>query len=129
GLRLDAAYNSFDVKSELLSDAGVDNASGNVRVLGFTGNLVFPIPLQAVMVRPYLIGGIGLYNVRASATIRDQGNSTSDSMSENKFGFNLGGGVSIPLSGFNTFIEARYHRVNMQDGSFAYVPITVGVMF
>ncbi len=82
-----------------------------------------------MVIRPYLIGGAGIYNERLSATATDQNGTSSGSASESKFGFNLGGGVTIPLSGFDTFIEARYHRVTGQDGTTAFVPITVGVMF
>jgi len=38
-------------------------------------------------------------------------------------------GVSVPFVLFDGFIEARYHHVNQDIGSMAFVPITVGVMF
>ncbi|MGH9422739.1 MAG: hypothetical protein ACRD3J_22390, partial [Thermoanaerobaculia bacterium] len=49
--------------------------------------------------------------------------------STNHFGWNLGGGISMPLSGFDTFIEARYNQVQGDGGSLKYIPITFGVMF
>ncbi len=126
-LRGDAAFNSFGVKNDAHPAAGADYA--NARILGFTGNLVLPLPLQGTVLRPYLIGGAGLYNVRSSTSYNSGGLNTNISQSDNKFGFNLGGGLTIPLSGFDTFIEARYHRVSTNGGSAAFVPITFGVMF
>ena len=35
----------------------------------------------------------------------------------------------MPLSGFDTFIEARYNQVQGDNGSAKFVPITFGVMF
>jgi hypothetical protein len=49
--------------------------------------------------------------------------------SDNHFCWNAGGGISMPLSGFNTFIEARYNQVQGDNGSLKFVPITFGVMF
>lgn len=126
-IRGDAAFNSFGVKDNIVNSVGADNA--NARILGFTGNLVLPLPLQGTVLRPYLIGGVGLYNVRYSSSINSGGGNLSASQSENRVGFNFGGGLTIPLAGFNAFIEARYHRVSTDNGSTAFVPITFGVMF
>jgi opacity protein-like surface antigen len=109
--RLDAAYNQLSGKSI----SGVDLP--DAKIWSFTGNVVYSVPLQQ-SVRPYLLGGLGLYNSKAGS-----GDSSTD------FGFNVGGGITIPLSGFNTFVEARYNRVSVDGGSLQFVPITVGVMF
>jgi opacity protein-like surface antigen len=111
GLRLDGAYNRFSFKN------GID---GSVHFTSVTGNLVYKIPSEAVS--PYLIGGAGWYNV--GGTINGFG-----SGSENHFGWNLGGGISMPLSGFDTFIEARYNQVQGNGSSVKFIPITFGVMF
>ena len=39
--------------------------------------------------------------------------------------------VSMPLSGFDTFLEARYNQVQFGNGdpSAKFIPITFGVMF
>ena len=47
----------------------------------------------------------------------------------NHFGWNVGGGITMPLSGFDTFIEARYNQVQGNPGSLKFVPVTFGVMF
>jgi hypothetical protein len=111
GIRAEAAYNEFGSKV----------FNGNVNIPAFTGNLVFGLPMGTLS--PYAIGGAGLY--RTSIAVNGGGNAA-----ENHFGFNIGGGIKIPLStSFETFVEARYNRVSINGGSFSFIPVTVGVMF
>lgn len=110
GVRIDGAYNRFGAKG------GLD---GNLAFTSLTGNLLYKIPAAAVS--PYLIGGAGWY--RASAS------SGGLTVSDNHFGWNVGGGLSMPLSGFDTFIEARYNQVQGDNGSAKFLPVTFGVMF
>lgn len=122
-LRADAAYNGFGSKNVQFPATNPGNAfNAEARVLGFTANVIFPIHLPAPIVRPYLIGGAGVYDVRISPT-------TGGSTSQSNFGFNIGAGVSVPFVLFDGFVEARYHHVNQSGGTMAFVPITVGVMF
>ncbi|HEY8833682.1 MAG TPA: outer membrane beta-barrel protein [Gemmatimonadaceae bacterium] len=110
-VRAEAAYNEF----------GSQVFNGNVNIPSFTGNLVFGLPMG--MLSPYAIGGAGLYRTSVDVT-------GSGSAGENHFGFNIGGGIKIPLSpSFETFVEARYNRVTVNGGSFSFIPVTVGVMF
>jgi hypothetical protein len=111
GIRVDGAYNKFGFKNGL---------SGNFAFTSVTGNLVYKIP--SATVSPYLIGGAGWYHASADVTGVGSG-------SDNHFGWNVGGGISMPLSGFDTFIEARYNQVQGNGGSLKYIPITFGVMF
>lgn len=115
--RAEAAYNQF----------GSQVFNGNANIPAFTGNLVLDVPIGTLT--PYVIGGAGLY--RTSTAVVDFGVTTSGP-SENDFGFNIGGGIRIPLStSFETFIEARYNRVTLQNnsGSFSFIPVTFGVLF
>lgn len=112
GIRVDGAYNQFSAKS--------GTVGGNVHFTSVTGNLVYSIPSETVA--PYLIGGAGVYN--AAINIPGFGSGSS-----NKFGWNLGGGIKMPLSGFDTFLEARYNQVQGNGGSLKFIPITFGVMF
>ena len=110
GFRIDAAYNQFSAK-------GASNV--NAKIAGVTGNVLFGIP-GAIIISPYLIGGVGYYRVSSSAT---------GSVASNHFGFNAGAGLKVPLLVFATFIEARYTRVSESGGSTSFIPVTVGVMF
>ena len=109
GIRIDGAYNQFSFKSGL--------GGGNLHYTSVTGNLVYKIP--GASFSPYAIGGAGWYNAGASGG----GSST------NNFGFNIGGGISMALSGFDTFLEARFNQVQTSGSPARFVPITFGVMF
>jgi len=111
-VRAEAAYNQF----------GFQTSGGNINIPSFTGNLAYELPL-GMSFTPYAIGGVGLY--RPSADLGGGNTGT-----ENDFGWNIGGGIKIPLSSsFETFIEARYNSVNSNGSTFSFVPITVGVLF
>jgi outer membrane protein with beta-barrel domain len=123
-LRADIAYNGFGTKNVMFagSNPATNSYNADVRILGFTANVVFPIHMPVPLVRPYLIGGGGVYNVHTSPT-------TGASTSQSNFGFNIGAGVSVPFVLFDGFIEARYHDVRQNHSDLSFVPITVGVMF
>jgi hypothetical protein len=75
-----------------------------------------------VGVSPYAIGGAGWCHSTAALTGVGSG-------ADNNFCWNAGGGISMPLSGFDTFIEARYNQVQGDGGSLKFIPVTFGVMF
>jgi opacity protein-like surface antigen len=114
GIRIDGAYNQFGIDD--------DQGGGDFRFTSVTGNLVYKIP--AITVSPYLIGGGGWYHVSVSDNAIVVGPASDD-----HFGWNIGGGISMALSGFDTFIEARYNQIQVEGGSTKFVPITFGVMF
>ena len=111
GLRLEGNYHRFDY------DAGVD---GNTRLISGVANGVLRFPGQVV--RPYLIAGIGAYNLGGEVA-------NVDLDSETNVGLNGGAGIDIPLSGIAAFVEARYHTVFREGANFNMVPITVGIRF
>ena len=119
GLRAEGSYSYFGLKDDGLGDTGnVSDVSGRI-------NAVFGIP--SLIISPYLIGGIGLYHVMTSFTSPSAG---SFSDSNNKFGWNIGAGIDLPLVGFAARLEARYHSVSMDTGgNYTYVPITLGIRF
>jgi opacity protein-like surface antigen len=111
-VRAEAAYNQF----------GLQTGGGNINIPSFTGNLAYDLPF-GMSFTPYAVGGVGLY--RPSADVGGGNTGT-----ENDFGWNIGGGVKIPLSSsFQTFIEARYNSVNTKGSTLSFVPVTVGILF
>lgn len=108
--RGDVGYNNWGAKG-----------GGSAHMWNLTGNAVFTIP-NPTGVSPYIIGGLGAYKPGFSY------NGVTANSNWN-FGYNVGAGVNLPLSGFNTFIEAKYVHVNTQGGNSQFVPITFGVMF
>jgi opacity protein-like surface antigen len=108
GFRFDAAYNQFGLE-----------AGGDVDIPSFTANAVFELPTGGFT--PYVIGGAGLYRVDEFFVFPGE--------SQNKFGWNAGAGISMPLSGFRVFVEARYNQVNLDGPDATFVPITFGAIF
>jgi len=103
----------------------VGNLSGNFSMFNFVANAVYPFGDKAKTARPYIIGGLGLYKLKATASY--QGIDISDS--QTKFGINVGGGFEFALSGFDTFVEARFHSVFTDNSSTNFIPISFGFKF
>ena len=68
---------------------------------------------------PSLVGGLGVYSGKTSGS---DGSSTD-------VGLQVGAGLTFKLSGFSTFLEAKYVNVFSDPNSTGYLPITFGVKF
>jgi opacity protein-like surface antigen len=116
-LRADLSYHSLGVEG----DGGlVFDDDDDLRVISGALNAI--IGMGGIGVKPYLTGGVGLYNSKFG-----------DFDAENDFGLNGGVGLEFSLTGMSTFLEVRYIKVFVDDdeGDFsaAIVPITFGIMF
>ena len=120
GLRVDGMYNRMSVKDDRtigVPGFGIVNAAV---ISSANANLVYN--LQGTGITPYLIGGAGVYNLKLDVD-------GDDPDSENKFGVNGGIGAAFPLSGFNTFVEARFHHVFSEGQATQFIPVTFGISF
>ncbi|MEO7501944.1 MAG: outer membrane beta-barrel protein [Gemmatimonadaceae bacterium] len=131
GVRGEAVYHRFASK-----DDGSD-IDGHASIIAGTLNAVLAMPMQGATAQPYLIGGVGVYNERVSCD-DCAGSGVDISDSQTKFGLNAGAGVSFPLSGFTSIIEARFHIVfdsedipgeNNDASNTMFIPISVGLLF
>ena len=113
--RGDVSYDRFAYKGDI---------DGNRSNLGFVGNVLIDLTTDGG-VQPYLLGGLGAFNGKNSRT----GGSVDRSTSSTDFGIQLGGGLTFELSGFSTFIEAKYVNVFTNNTNTAYLPITFGIRF
>ena len=120
GLQLDGFYDRFAL------EGGID---GHSSMLGATANLVYAMPSAAVA-RPYLLGGVGVYNGKTSI------DGVGSSESQTKFGLNAGAGVDFAFGGgARLFAEGRFHAIlkGVADPSTAeektayMIPLTVGL--
>lgn len=108
GLRFDGDFNRF----------GVEDVDANVTIWALTANAELA-PAASPL---YFIGGLGFYSSKINSDL-------VDSESETDLGFNGGVGLRLPLTGFSTFVEARYHSIGTEGGRTNYIPITFGVNF
>lgn len=116
------------VGNAVLPSEGVGDVSGHVNLVGASANLVVPI-VQSV-VRPYLIGGVGVYHRRVAQDIGgtiDEFQSLRDNQTD--VGYNAGVGIAFGGVGATVFIEARYHSVATTPDRTKFVPVTIGVTF
>jgi len=120
GLRVDGMYNRLSVKDDASIPLGGGTFVKSASIAGANANLVYSLPGTGMT--PYLIGGAGIYSMKVHA-------SGFDSDATNKFGVNGGIGASFPLSGFNAFIEARYHHVFTDESATQFIPVTFGLSF
>ncbi|MGH7518247.1 MAG: outer membrane beta-barrel protein [Gemmatimonadales bacterium] len=109
GLQVDGFYNRFGL------EGGID---GNTRLMGGTANAVFAFP-GASRARPYLIGGVGLYNGKVSVL--------GTSASQTDFGANAGAGFDVAVGKrAAVFAEGRFHAIFMDETAYM-VPVTLGL--
>jgi opacity protein-like surface antigen len=113
GFQVDGSYHQL----------GFDGGGGKDQIISGTANAVYTFSVAPeTQFRPYLIGGGGVYNVKAKPDV-------GASISDTKFGINVGAGFNVRTSGIGVFVEGRFHNVLVDGPDFHYIPITVGVRF
>ena len=114
GFRIDGMYNSFGAQDFVnLPD---------IKIYSANANLVYSV--AGVGIKPYLIAGAGIYGLQSDVNTAFTGSSTIT-----KLGLNGGIGASFPLSGFNTFAEARLHYIFTDNTATQFIPVTFGISF
>jgi opacity protein-like surface antigen len=124
GFRGEVGFNRFDLGN---------NGNGNVRMLNGAANFILT-PSSIMGAKPYLIGGVGVYNVKGSVDrgILEGGDVfIGSSGSDTRVGFNGGLGLTFGLGPVGTMLEARYVSVNGKNGggSLTFVPVSFGITF
>jgi hypothetical protein len=137
GLRGELLWSRSDLDNAFIRKAGnavlpsdgVGDVSGNVDLIGASANLV--LPLTQSIVRPYVIGGVGVYRRRVSQDIGgtiEEFRSLRDTQTD--VGYNGGVGLAFGAGvGPSFFIEARYHSVATTPDRTKFVPVVVGFSF
>ncbi len=112
GLRLDGTFSHFGTEFDDVS----------WRTLSLTGNAVYNFKTaETSRIAPYLIGGVGLYNNKAT------GDGAEGAESETDFGINAGAGFNVAAGAASVFVEGRFHNVFTDGNSQQFIPLTVGV--
>jgi hypothetical protein len=145
GLLADVTYNELGISNDVLQALKVPN--GNGRLWSVTAGPMWRFPI-ASRVRGYVMGGVGWYRRTVEFTQPTIGvvtvidpwwgyigpalvpaNQILGSVTDDAFGGNAGGGLSVDLgdSGTAVFVEARYHIANTKPTSTAIVPVSFGL--
>lgn len=112
GLEADAMWSRFDAS----------DVEGHAQILNGTLNAVINLPTPGIT--PYIIGGVGYYNLKEKNPLGE--------FDDNEFGVNIGAGVRLGLVGLGgVFAEARLHNVFGSEGaeSVRFVPVSLGIRF
>jgi hypothetical protein len=116
GIQIDGNYSRYP------DDSPLDQ---NLQMIFGTGNIVYRFQTSPESTfRPYLIGGGGAYNRKATGDHVPDGTDSST-----KFGLNGGAGFDIKAGTAALFAEARFHNVFTEGTNTNFLPITVGVRF
>ena len=125
GFRVDATYDRWALKG-----VGASVVDGNSSTLGLMGNVILKSS-SAMTIKPYVIGGLGLLSSNTSGSVAGVKFSGDR---DNNLGVQAGGGLEFQLSGFTTFIEAKFVNAFAKDGndnrrSVNWIPVTFGIRF
>lgn len=124
GIQIDGQYQQYGVDENVLGVSGVKQRF----ILG-TANLVYKFKTsEESRFRPYLIGGGGVYNIKATGADNIQDVVDTEN-SRTKFGINAGAGFDFKAGGAGLFIEGRFHDVFDTGGDAQFIPITIGIRF
>ena len=129
GFRLEGAWHQFHDKP-IAGGGGSTGARIEAGTLNATYTLL-PLPI----IKPYLIGGVGEYNVRLTSPVvvpqppAGGEGTTGGTTTQTKAGMNVGAGVRVQLGGVAAFVEARWHDVFTSGKDVQMVPVSVGLRF
>ena len=116
------------IGNSVLSESDAQRADGDVNLIGGIANVVMSMGMSSI--RPYLIGGVGVYHRRVAQNVSGTVQEFRDLReTDNDVGFNGGAGLRLSLGGLSTFVEARYHAVATKPDRTTFVPVTVGISF
>lgn len=115
GIRADVQYAQTSHKN---------NVDGNSKVIGGLAEVVYAFGTSAEQLRPYILGGVGYYNVKVTIT-------GAGSVSESKVGFGGGAGVAFKVGTGSTrfFIEGKFVSVSTSGSSTTFFPLRAGLRF
>jgi opacity protein-like surface antigen len=126
--RFNLGYQKLNLKSIVAS--GTQQAlTGDTKILSGTAGT--QIDLLHGPLRPYLVAGVGGFNVTQSL----EGASTaSTSESQFKFGIDGGAGVALQLGRISAFVEGKIQNIYTEAGaidakSIKAVPVSFGILF
>jgi opacity protein-like surface antigen len=131
--RIDFTWQRLDMKDVETGVPGVGTVDGYNQILGGLANLTYG--LSAGPIRPYILAGLGVYNLKFQQESEDGGGSFDES--ETKFGVNGGAGITFRLGRIAAYLEGRIDNVWTSDDqdveenlkTVRVIPVTFGIVF
>jgi opacity protein-like surface antigen len=124
GIQIDGQYQQFKVDEDVFGANDLKD-----RLIVGTANIVYKFKTsEESTVRPYLIGGGGVYNRKITGD-DDLGGTLDTDNSTTKFGINAGAGFDFKAGSVGLFVEGRFHNVFFEGSDMNFFPITVGLRF
>jgi opacity protein-like surface antigen len=112
GGRIDGDYSRHSLKG---------TTGGHTALFGANADVVLNFGTTASKARPYVLAGVGFYNVKSTVT-------GVGSTSDTKGAFNGGAGVNIKTSGnMAVYLEGRFVSVRAEGGSANFIPLSIGL--
>ena len=97
----------------------------NAQMLFGTANAVYSFKTAPTSrLHPYLIGGLGVYNLKFTGDAVPDGTG-----SDTNLGVNAGAGFNVAAGAASLFVEGRFHDVFTSGSSTQFIPLTVGLRF
>jgi opacity protein-like surface antigen len=120
--RFDLNFSRFDLDDTQIGVPGTSQI-----IAGLANLQISVLPLGPV--RPYVIAGLGAYNLN----VKTEGTSPT-SVSDTRFGINGGAGVALQFGKINGYVEGRVDNVYTEKGmidsqQIQVVPVTFGLTF
>jgi hypothetical protein len=123
GIQVDGQYQQFKVDEDVVPNDLKD------RLIVGTANIVYKFKTsETSAIRPYLIGGGGVYNRKVTGD-DDLGGTVDTEGSTTKFGINAGAGFDFKAGSVGLFVEGRFHNVFFEGSDLNFFPITAGLRF
>ncbi len=118
GIQVDGMFQRFGV-----DDNVIFGNDANFQIIQGTANAVYKFRTsEETKIRPYIIGGVGLYSSKPT------GDGVPDGVdSQTDFGINGGAGFDFKLGSAGLFVEGRFHNVFTDGDNTNFIPITAGV--
>lgn len=129
-LRFNLGYQKLNLKSAIAAGA----QEGDTKILSGTAGT--QIELMHGPLRPYLVAGVGGFNVTQTLEGANTGTLGSGSTSDSqfKFGIDGGAGVALQLGRISAFVEGKIQNIYTEAGaidakSIKAVPVSFGILF
>lgn len=110
----------FDAKTDTSLAASFLSILGDQRFLMMGGAGKFSFGLPAAPIKPFVTAGVGIAAISYEVV----------SSSVSKMYYEFGGGAEFKMGpAMSLFVMARYVSIPLDGGSYAYMPISVGLKF